>query len=93
MRQLLFLILPLLVMPCFSIATENTPEETVAALWNAISNDAGATADVTTLQRIFHQDAVIVGGRYKEDKPMLRRSLLADFLKPFTKVQERLLRV
>lgn len=89
MRQLLLLILPMLMMPCSIVAAENSPEETVAALWNAISNDAGATADAATLQRIFHQDAVIFGGRYKEGKPVVRRSLLVDFLKPFAKVQEK----
>lgn len=89
MRKLFLLILPLFVTSISSVAAENTPEEAVAALWNAISNDAGATADTTTLQRIFHQDAVIFGGRYKEGKPVVRRSMLADFLKPFAKVQQK----
>lgn len=89
MQKLFLLILPLLVMPFSSAAAEHSAEETVVALWNAISNDAGATADAATLQRIFHPDAVIFGGRYKDGKPLVRRSLLTDFLKPFAKVQEK----
>jgi hypothetical protein len=89
MRQFLLLLVPMFVMPFSSGAAENSPAETVAALWNAISNDAGATADAATLQRIFHQDAVIFGGRYKDGKPVVRRSLLPDFLKPLAKVQEK----
>lgn len=89
MQKLFLLILPLLVMSFFSVAADKSAEETVAALWNAISNDAGATADAATLQRIFHQDAVIFGGRYQDGKPLLRRTGLTDFIKPLAKVQQK----
>ncbi len=89
MRQLFLLIIPLLLLSFPGLAAEHSPEKTVAALWNAISNDANATADLVTLKRIFHQEAVVFGGRYKDGKPIIRRTLLADFLKPFEPVQKK----
>ncbi|RVU35568.1 hypothetical protein EOE67_13315 [Rheinheimera riviphila] len=89
MQKLFLLILPLLTLPLSCVAAEKSAEETVATLWNAISNDAGATADTATLQRIFHQDAVIFGGRYQDGKPVVQRSMLDDFLKPLARVQEK----
>jgi hypothetical protein len=86
MRTLLLL---LLLAPLCASAAESTPEEAVSALWSALSNDPGAAADLVTLKRIFHEDAVIFGGRYKEGAPVLRRSSAKDFLKPYERAGEK----
>lgn len=84
------LLLTLLLVPVCASATENTPEEAVSALWNALSNDPGASADLVALKRIFHEDAVIFGGRYKEGGvPVVRRSTAEDFLKPYERAGEK----
>lgn len=83
------LLLPLLLVPLCASAVENTPEEAVSALWGALSNDPGASADIVVLKRIFHEDAVIFGGRYKEGVPIVQRSTAQDFLKPYERVGEK----
>lgn len=85
MRYLLFL---LLVLPLHALAVEETPEAAVSALWRALSNDPGARADAVTLRRLFHEEAVIFGGRYKDDRPAVRRSAVVDFLKANERVSE-----
>lgn len=86
MRRLLLL---LLLVPICAFAVENTPEKAVSALWRALSNHPGASADLVALKRIFHEDAVIFGGRYKEGVPIVRRSTAKDFLKPYERVGEK----
>ena len=83
------LLLSLFLAPFFASATEATPELAVSALWKALSNDPGTTADVVVLKRIFHEDAVIFGGRYKESVPVVRRSAVIDFLKNYDSVAEK----
>lgn len=70
-----------LLMPVLAHAAASTPEAAVSALWQALSNDPGARADLPTLQRLFHDDAVVFGGRYKAAEPSLRRFSRAEFLK------------
>ncbi|KAF1707757.1 nuclear transport factor 2 family protein [Pseudoxanthomonas sacheonensis] len=77
------LLLSLLLAPLGAFAAENTPEQTVSTLWSALSNDPGATADLAALKRIFHEDAVVFGGRYKEGVPLVQRSMAEDFLKSY----------
>jgi hypothetical protein len=83
------LLLSLLLLPACSFAAETTPEATVSALWGAISNAPGATADLVTLKRIFHDDGVIFGARYKDGSPVVKRSSAQDFLKPFEKASDK----
>jgi hypothetical protein len=86
MRSLLF---SLLMLPLCASALDTTPEETVSSLWRALSNAPGATADVATLKRIFHDDGVIFGGRYKDGAPVVKRTSAQDFLKPFEKAGDK----
>jgi hypothetical protein len=86
MRYFLFL---LFMLPLCASAAENTPEETVSSLWRALSNAPGATADLATLKRIFHEDGVIFGGRYKDGAPVVKRTSAQDFLKPFEKAGDK----
>lgn len=83
------LLLPLLLIPLQAAAAESTPEAAVAALWRASSNAPGASADSATLQRLFHPDAVVFGGRYQDDRPALKRSSGEAFLKNFGQPGER----
>jgi hypothetical protein len=59
---------------------DDAPDAAVAALWNALSNEPGAAADVAALRRLFHADAVVFGGRYDKGAPSLTRSSAADFI-------------
>lgn len=77
MRRLLA---SLVLLPVLASATQNTPDETVSEFWRALSNDPGASADVATLKRLFHPDAVIFGVQYKDSVANIRRTALADFL-------------
>jgi hypothetical protein len=83
------LLLSLLLAPLGAFAAENTPEQTVSTLWSALSNEPGASADLAALKRIFHEDAVIFGGRYQEGVPLVRRSTAEDFLKPYERPGEK----
>lgn len=83
------LLLSLLLAPFCASAAEDTPGEAVSTLWNALSNDPGASADLAALKRIFHEDAVIFGGRYKEGVPVVRRTTADDFLKPYERAGEK----
>ncbi len=84
-------ILPLLLMlvPAGAEATEQTPEAAVSALWRALSNEPGARADVATLERLFHADAVVFGGSYRDGNPVLQRKAATEFLTPYRKVSDK----
>jgi hypothetical protein len=86
MQRLLLLLL--LVSNCAS-AVESTPEAAISALWSALSNEPGSSADLATLKRIFHEDAVIFGGRYKAGAPSVRRSSVEEFLRPYESAREK----
>lgn len=85
MRSILLLILSI---PLVASAAE-TPEQAVSELWRALSNDPGSAADVAALRRLFHEDAVIFGGQFKDGKPQLRRFSVETFLKPYGPAQEK----
>ena len=70
-------------------AAEETPAEAVSALWKAMSNEAGGRADAATLLRLFHEDAVIFGGRYKDGVPSVRRTDIKDFIPPHERIQDK----
>lgn len=74
-RWLACLLLPLCV-PTLAAS----PEDTVAAFWRALSHDAGASADAATLERLFHADGVVFGGRYDAGAPTFRMRRAADFV-------------
>lgn len=78
----------LLSIPAAHAADRSTPEGTVAALWRAMSHEAGVAADTATLRAIFHADAVVFGSRLREGRPSLKRSAIDDFLKAFEPVGE-----
>jgi hypothetical protein len=67
-------------------ADRSTPEGAVAALWRAMSHEAGVAADTATLRAIFHADAVVFGSRLREGRPSLKRSAIGDFLAAFEPV-------
>ena len=79
----------LLLMPLCASAIEHTPEAAVSALWRALSNEPGASADMATLERLFHADAVVFGGRYEDGSPLVRRKAAKDFLAPYARVSDK----
>ncbi|KRA20755.1 hypothetical protein [Lysobacter sp. Root604] len=83
------LLLTALLLPWCACAAEATPEQAVSTLWRASSNEAGGSADLTALERLFHADAVVFGGRYKDGAPVVRRWSAADFLKNFQGVRKQ----
>lgn len=87
MRCLLLLLL--LLMPICAPAAEATPEEAISALWRALSNEPGGSADMATLERLFHDDAVVFGGRYKDGAPVVQRKLAKDFLAPYGRPSDK----
>lgn len=82
----------LLLLPLHVFAGADTPDAAVSALWRALSNEAGASADAETLARLFHEDAVIFGARYKDDSPVLRRSFRDAFLSQYGQPSEKAFR-
>ncbi len=74
------MVLVLISVQSFAIGNEPKIDHVASELWNAMSHDAGAAADTTTLRRLFHDDAVIFGGVYKDGAPVLRRSSAAEFI-------------
>lgn len=70
----------LLLLPALAGATQTTPDDTVAALWRALSHPPGASADVAALKALFHPEAVVFGVHYKDGVAALRRTGIADFL-------------
>ena len=47
------LLLALLLVPLCASSAETTPEEAVSALWRALSNDPGASADAVVSSESF----------------------------------------
>lgn len=69
------------VFPAFAV--NGTPDETLSALWKALSHEPGKMADVATLEHILHKDAVVFGSTQRGDTPRLHRSTAAEFLGSF----------
>ena len=88
MRNLLWPVLLMLIPPGVD-AAELTPEAAVSALWRALSNEPGASADVTTLDRLFHADAVVFGGSYRDGMPVVQRKAAREFLAPYAKASPK----
>jgi hypothetical protein len=76
----------LLFVSAANATDRSTPDGTVAALWRAMSHDAGVAADTATLRDIFHPDAVVFGSRLRDGHPSLKRTAIGDFLKAFEPV-------
>lgn len=70
-----------LLAPALAFAAQATPEQTVAALWRAMSHDPGAGADVAALKNLFHPDAAVFGASMKDGIASLNRTAIADFLR------------
>lgn len=66
----------------------STPDAVIAQLWKAMSNEPGGQADIDTLRRIIHPEAVVFGGRHGDSQP-LRRWTAEQFLEPFGRVGEK----
>ncbi len=64
------------------------PERAVAALWRAMSNDPGESADVTTLRTLFHSRAVVFGSRQRDGAPALTRTEADAFLERMNAIGE-----
>ncbi|VXC38332.1 hypothetical protein [Massilia sp. 9I] len=73
-------VLPLILATFPLIAGAGTPAAVVAELWKASSHAASAAADADRLQQLFRSDAVVVGGIYREGKPVFNAMKAADFV-------------
>ena len=82
------LLLALLLVPAPVWASESTPAEAVSALWKALSHDPGKGTDAARLGRLFHQDAVIFGGSYRDGVPAMKRTFAEKFLMSQGKAQQ-----
>jgi len=82
------LLMALLLVPAPVWASESSPGKAVSALWKALSHDPGEGTDAALLGRLFHQDAVIFVGRYKDGIPTVERTFAEKFLMSQGKVQK-----
>src|SRR5687768_8347761 len=82
------LLMALMLVPAPVWAAESTPGEAGSALWKALSDEPRKGTVVALLSRLFQQDAVIFGGRYKDGVPTVGRTLVEQFLLSQGKVQE-----
>lgn len=83
-----FLLL-LLLAPVHALAAQGTPGEAVSALWRALSNEPGASADAATLERLLHDDAVVFGGHYRNGAPHLQRKAAREFLEGYRRASDK----
>jgi hypothetical protein len=65
--------------PAFAAASD-TPAATVAGLWQSLSHAPGAAADAARLEHLFHPDAIVVGGSYREGQASFSARRAADFI-------------
>lgn len=79
----------LLLIPLCAPAVERTPDEAVSALWRALSNEPGESADTAVLGRLFHEDAVVFGARHTDGAPVVRRRAAKDFLASYDRIQDK----
>lgn len=73
------LLLALCCVPLLASAG-NSPEATVQTLWRSLSHEANAGGDAASLRRIFHPDAVVLGGRYNNGQPVFSIRKATDFI-------------
>ena len=75
-------ILPTLLLaavPAFATAADS-PEAVVAALWQGLSHAPGVAADAARLETLFRSDAIVAGGRYRQDQPSFSSMKAAEFI-------------
>lgn len=82
-------LLALLLVPRHALAEDETPAQAVSALWAAMSHAPGAAADVATLRRLLHADAVIFGAQSRDGVDSVRRTQAEDFLAAQARVSGR----
>lgn len=70
-------------------AKNDSPENAVASLWRALSNDPGKSADVAALERLFHANSVVFGARTRDGKPELRIVPGTEFVSSQSKPSEK----
>jgi hypothetical protein len=75
-----FILLALLLVSACLWAAEPSPHATVHSLWRALSSEPGHGADAATLQRLFHQDAVVFGMQHKDGAPLLKARSARQFI-------------
>jgi hypothetical protein len=74
------LALCLALVPVLALASAPSPETAAATLWRALSHGPNAGADVAALGKLFHGEAMIYGGRYKDGAPAFSATRAADFV-------------
>jgi len=72
-------ILLLAAAPAFAGAADS-PTAVVSALWQGLSHAPGAAADVARLETLFRSDAIVAGGRYRQDQPSFSSMKAAEFI-------------
>lgn len=73
-----------------SATPEPGPEAAVGALWRALSHGPNRGGDVEALNRLFHAQAVVLGGRYAADgRPSFRSTPAADFVRAVGRIDEQ----
>ena len=77
---------PFAALPAPSTTPDDGPERAVAALWRAMSNAPGESADVATLRTRFHPRAIVFGSRLRDGVPALTRTEGDVFLERMTAV-------
>ncbi|MFC0254073.1 hypothetical protein [Massilia consociata] len=77
MRRLLLAVLA--CNPLFATAS-TTPAAIVAAFWKASSHAPGVPADADRLQQLFRSDALVVGGRYQDGRPVFKSITANEFI-------------
>jgi hypothetical protein len=64
------------------------PEQAVAAFWRALQNEPGKSSDSTTLNRLFHKDAIFFWLRERDGVASLTQSAASEYIQKISKPGE-----
>lgn len=81
------LLLSLGLVPALVFASNATPGEAVASLWQALSHAPDTSGDARALGQLFHTDAVVFGSRYQQQQPIFSVTKAADFVSAQARVR------
>ncbi|RJG11707.1 hypothetical protein, partial [Massilia cavernae] len=66
--------------PMVAFASAPSPEAAASDLWRSLSHGPGQGGDGAAVRGLFHADAMVYGGRYKEGAPVFSAQKASEFM-------------
>ncbi len=80
-----------IIVTLFTVSTVTAApsvEQVISELWQALSREPNQRPDIAGLKALFHENAMVFGGRQKNNLPNLKTMPAAEFIKGLDRISE-----